>query len=109
MYGNAQSYTTPNGMVAESELRWAIAEAAKQARIDARTEPTNEDWGDLVCAVEFTDPQEQAEWLEWYEDDSEINQATMIDYVSTEFNRLWTKLTDKARAAFDEFEIDFVI
>ena len=83
----------------------AIAEAAKQARIDARTDPTNEDWGDLVCAVEFAEPQEQAEWLAWYEDDSEINQATMIDYVSTEFNRLWGKLTDKARAAFDEFEL----
>ena len=96
-------------MVAESERRWAIAEAAKQARIDARTEPTNEDSGDLVCAVEFAEPQEQAEWLAWYEDDSEINQATMIDYVSTEFNRLWGKLTDKARAAFDEFELDFVI
>lgn len=109
MYGNAQSYTTPSGMVAESERRWAIAEAAKQARIDARTDPTNEDWGDLVCAVEFAEPQEQAEWLAWYEDDSEINQATMIDYVSTEFNRLWGKLTDKARAAFDEFELDFVI
>ena len=109
MYGNAQSYTTPNGMVAESERRGAIAEIAKQTRLDARTEPTNEDWGDLVCAVEFTDPQEQAEWLEWYEDDSEINQATMIDYVSTEFNRLWVKLTDKARAVFDEFELDFVI
>ena len=84
MYGNAQSYTTPSGMVAESERRWAIAEAAKQARIDARTEPTNEDYGDLVCAVELAEPQEQAEWLEWYEDDSEINQATMIDYVSNE-------------------------
>ena len=109
MYGNAQSYTTPSGIVAESERRWVIAEAAKQARIDARTEPTNEDWGDLVCAVEFTDPQEQAEWLEWCEDDSELNQATMIDYVSNEFNRLWAKLTAKARAAFDDFEIDFVI
>ena len=109
MYGNAQSYTTPAGMLTESERKWAIAEAEKQARMDARTEPTNEDWGDLVCAVEFTDPQEQAEWLEWYEDDSEINQATMIDYASTEFNRLWVKLTDKARAVFDEFELDFVI
>ena len=109
MYGNTQSYTTPVGMVAESERRGAIAEAAAEARMDARTEPTNEDWGDLVCAVEFTDPQEQAEWLAWYEDDSELNQATMIDYVSTEFNRLWAKLTDKARSAFDEFEIDFVI
>ena len=58
MYGNAQSYTTPVGMVAESERRVAIAEAAKQTRMDARTEPTNEDWGDLVCAVEFADPQE---------------------------------------------------
>ena len=109
MYGNAQSYTTPIGMVAESERCWAIAEAAKQTRLDARTEPSSEDWGDLVCAVEFADPQEQVEWLAWYEDDSEINQATMIDYVSTEFNRLWGKLTDKARAAFDEFELDFVI
>ena len=96
-------------MVAESERHWAIAEAAKQTRLDARTEPSSEDWGDLVCAVEFTDPQEQAEWLAWYEDDSELNQATMIDYVSTEFNRLWAKLTDKARSAFDEFKLDFVI
>ena len=60
MYGNAQSYTTPIGMVAESERKWAIAEAARQARLNARTEPTNEDWGDLVCAVEFSDSQEQA-------------------------------------------------
>ena len=109
MYGNTHSYTTPVGMVAESERRWVIAEAAKQTRLDARTEPTDEDWGDLVCAVEFQDPQEQAEWLEWYEDDSEINQATMIDYVSTEFNRLWAKLTDKARAVFDEFELDYIV
>ena len=109
MYGNAQSYTTPIGMVAESERKWAIAEAAKQARMDARTEPTSEDWGDLVCAVEFSDSQEQAEWLKRYEDDSEANQAALIDEISTEFNRLWAKLTDKARAVFDEFELDFVI
>ena len=109
MYGNAQSYTTPNGMVAESERRLAIAEAAAEARMDSRTEPSNEHWGDLVCAVEFADPQEQVEWLAWYEDDSEINQATMIDYVSTEFNRLWAKLTDKARAVFDEFELDYIV
>lgn len=109
MYGNTNDISTPLGMVAERERRWAIAEAAKEARMDARTEPSSEDWGDLVCAVEFADPQEQVEWLEWYEDDSELNQATMIDYVSTEFNRLWGKLTNKARAAFDEFELDFVI
>ena len=109
MYGNTHSYTTPVGMVAESERRWVIAEAEKEARLAARTAATTENWGDLVSAVEFNDAQVQAEWLEWYEDDSEINQATMIDYVSTEFNRLWGKLTDKARAAFDEFELDFVI
>ena len=109
MYGNAQSYTTPIGMVAESERLGVIAEAAKQARKDARAEPSSEDWGDLVCAVEFSDSQEQAEWLKRYEDDSEANQAALIDEISTEFNRLWAKLTDKARAVFDEFELDFVI
>ena len=108
MYGNAQSYTTPNGMVAESDRRWAIAEAAKQARMDERVEPSSEDWADLVCAVEFTDPQEQAEWLEWLEDDSEINQARLCDYVRNEFNQMYRLLTKKAQKYFDEFELDYI-
>ena len=108
MYGNTHSYTTPVGMVAESERRWVIAEAEKEARLAARTAATTENWGDLVSAVEFNDAQVQAEWLEWYEDDSEINQARLYEYVSTEFYKIYRLLTKKAQKYFDEFELDYI-
>ena len=108
MYGNAQSCTTPIGIVAEIERRWELAEADAEARKAARTEATHDDLNELVIHVEFKDAQKQAEWLEWLEDDSEINQARLCDYVRNEFNQMYRLLTEKARAYFDEFELDYI-
>ena len=108
MYGSAYDYTTPYGMFAERERRWEAAEAEAEAREAARTEATDEDLNELVIHVEFQDAQKQAEWLEWLEDDSEINQARLYEYVSTEFHEMYRLLTKKAQKYFDEFEFTAV-
>ena len=108
MYGSANDCTTPYGMFAEYERRWAAAEADAKAREAARTEATDDDLNELVIHVEFQDPQKQAEWLEWLEDDSEINQARLYEYVSTEFHEMYRLLTKKAQKYFDEFELDYI-
>ena len=99
-YGDAYDF--------DGDRKQVLIEAAKEAREMARTDATDENLNDLVCAVEFQDAQKQAEWLEWLEDDSEINQARLCDYVSTEFYEMYRLLTKKARAYFDEFELDYI-
>ena len=109
MYGNAQSYTTPNGMVAEFERREWLAELAAEAKKTARVVPTDDDLLELSSAIRFADSAIQDQWLEWLDDDSEENAAMIADYVLNEFHRMRALMTKPCEKAFRQFELDYII